>query len=85
MSRRYEVWVRSGENDVKVYESDIECDVRVLLEGAAVYQLTGEPTFATVPDTSTAKVLEGGTVEATYVDDKGKTHKVVDKTWKTSP
>lgn len=74
---RYEV--RCG--DVKVYESDIECDVRVLEDGVEVYALKGTPTFQGNAQDGFTRILMGGKTEAIYKDDKGKDHKLPEKAW----
>lgn len=78
---RYEVWCKAAANDVKVYESDIECEVRVLVDGSEVYHLTGTPKFASLPEPATAQVLAGGSVETTVTDSKGKPTKAFAKEW----
>lgn len=81
--KRYEVYVRSGDNDVKVYESDMECECRVLVDGVEVYKLTAAPTFLEPPKEGFASVLTGGSATATYPDAKGKPVKILDKKWGT--
>jgi len=73
---KYEVWC----GEVKAYESELEADVRVLVDGVEVFSLSGMPTFDEGPEGFTRE-LTGGTTSASYVDDKGKGHKVLDKVW----
>jgi hypothetical protein len=74
---RYEVWC----GDVKVYESDLEVDLRAIVDGVQVYSLLGIPTFEEGPEGFT-RIPTGGKATGNYVDDKGKEHKVLDKGWK---
>jgi hypothetical protein len=66
--------------EVKVYESDLECDVRVLVDDTEVYSLTGTPTFEPNEE-GWSRVPTGGSTTATYTDAKGKPVKVLDKEW----
>lgn len=73
---RYEVWCGA----VKVYESDLEAAVRVLVDGIEVYTLNGTPIFQE-GEAGFTRIVEGGSTEATYVSSTGKEHKVIDEAW----
>ncbi len=72
---RYEVSC----NGVTVYHSDLECDVRVLADGAEVYALVGTPEFEEAEGGS--RIFKGGSTESSYVDAKGKPIKIPAKKW----
>lgn len=81
--KRYEVWCRTGADDVRVAESDLEIEVRVLVDGVEVYHLSGLPSYAPQEAEQTALIVTGGRTTGTYTDDKGKKVKNVDKEWKS--
>lgn len=71
---RYEVWIK----DVKVYDADTDCDVRVSVEGQEIFSLSAEPKYAPT-DPGQAWQIEGYEAHAVFHGEEGDS--TYDKAW----